>query len=62
MSVTPGTRFEIYEVVESLGSGGMGELYRAHDSGCGATSPSRSCPPAIGSTPTARRDSNGPLW
>jgi Tol biopolymer transport system component len=31
MPLVPGTRFDTYEVVDALGSGGMGEVYRARD-------------------------------
>ena len=44
-SLTPGTRLGRYEIVALMGAGGMGEVYRAHDTGSAATWRSRSSPP-----------------
>jgi eukaryotic-like serine/threonine-protein kinase len=31
LSLTPGTRLGVYEVIASIGVGGMGEVFRARD-------------------------------
>jgi serine/threonine-protein kinase len=47
MPISPGTRFGHYEVVDSLGAGGMGEVYRARDTKLGRSVAIKVLPDAL---------------
>jgi serine/threonine protein kinase len=43
LMLAPGTRLGSYQVLAPLGAGGMGEVYRAHDTTLGRAWRSKSC-------------------
>lgn len=51
MSVTPNRRFGPYEILELTGAGGMGEVYRAHDSRLGRDVAMKILPAVFASDP-----------
>src|SRR5437764_4140305 len=51
MSLIPGTRLGVYEVVAPLGAGGMGEVYRARDTKLGREVAIKVLPDALAADP-----------
>jgi eukaryotic-like serine/threonine-protein kinase len=51
MALSPGTRVGPYEVMGTLGAGGMGEVYRARDAKLGRDVALKLLPPAFASDP-----------
>ncbi|HUF09056.1 MAG TPA: protein kinase [Rhodothermales bacterium] len=47
MSLAPGKRFGVYELLSPIGAGGMGEVYRAHDSRLGRDVAIKILPPGF---------------
>jgi serine/threonine protein kinase len=55
MALTPGTRLAQYEIIAPLGSGGMGDVYRARDSRLGRDVAVKVMAPHIAADPEMRR-------
>jgi eukaryotic-like serine/threonine-protein kinase len=53
--VEPGSRFGGYEIIAAAGTGGMGEVYRAHDPQLKRDVAIKLLPPAMAADPQHRR-------
>jgi serine/threonine protein kinase/Tol biopolymer transport system component len=54
MSVLPGRRLGVYELQERIGSGGMGDVYRGHDTRLGRDVAIKMLPAGVGTDPDRR--------
>src|SRR5215471_7292896 len=55
MPLAPGTKLGPYEILSSLGAGGMGEVYRANDTRLGRTVAVKILPESLAKNPEARQ-------
>jgi serine/threonine protein kinase len=55
MSITAGSRLGPYEILSALGAGGMGEVYRAHDTKLGRDAALKILPAELRSRSRTRR-------
>src|SRR5262245_45019827 len=55
MAIDPGTRLGPYEIVAPIGAGGMGEVYRAHDTRLDRTVAIKVLPAHVTNDPSVRQ-------